>query len=204
MNPNGVKQIDKNDIIKHVEKGETYIFSTKIQKITKYNWKKEKIIAFTNKRILLFKGKLLQRKIKSIMIDAVTKSTHKESLEFVLHLQTDHDYRFSTTVREEIINLINYLYAMNKKNPLPIYEVPDLELKAYVTTKHDKTIHKNRTPNESFRKQSNGEIIPKKEHLPELVKSSSLILSKQNSNQVNLNSFKIIQQVGKGSYGRVF
>eukprot|EP00826_Nyctotherus_ovalis_P049562 TRINITY_DN6004_c0_g1_i11.p1 TRINITY_DN6004_c0_g1~~TRINITY_DN6004_c0_g1_i11.p1 ORF type:complete len:343 (-),score=114.84 TRINITY_DN6004_c0_g1_i11:59-1087(-) len=136
-------------------------------------------------------------------------------MEFVLHIPSEYDYRYTSEQREDIISIIKSAYAAIMNKNLPIYGVPHLYLKDFVTSKSD--IKKNiiRIPEEGFKikeapKEASGDTQEEaKEDIfsfPNLqrTKSHSLYQKDKSEKKVLLNDFKIIKIVGKGNYGRVF
>ena len=78
---------------------EKVYLTSKIDKFNEMEWKQERYIMITNKYFYNLKAKVnIKRKIKILAIEAITKSISPESLEFVLHVPSEYDYRFSGTV----------------------------------------------------------------------------------------------------------
>jgi len=68
----------------------------------------------------------------------LTKSTYKESKEFVIHVKNDYDYRMSSELREQIFTVIKMAFLSIEKKNLPIYGLPKVKtLEDFTTTEKD-------------------------------------------------------------------
>ena len=54
----------------------------------------------TNHSLYNIKKDNIQRKIGVVSIKALTKSSKKDNLEFVVHIKNEYDYRFESDYRE--------------------------------------------------------------------------------------------------------
>jgi len=84
------------DILSLFDKDEKLLFSDKIYKFNPFDWKQERNIVITNKFVYNLKKKSLKRKINLKNITAITSSLNKESQEFVLHVPSEYDYRYTS------------------------------------------------------------------------------------------------------------
>ncbi len=84
------------EILKHFDPDERVLFSDKLYKYNPYGWKQERNILISNKFVYNLKKKTLKRKINLHKITAITFSEHKESQEFVLHVPSEYDYRYTS------------------------------------------------------------------------------------------------------------
>jgi tRNA A-37 threonylcarbamoyl transferase component Bud32 len=132
-------------------------------------------------------------------------------MEFVLHVPTEYDYRYASDQRENIIKTISERYAIITGKNLPLYGVPHLYLKDFVTSKSD--IKKNfiRIPEEGFRIREQDKTYEESKdnilwNLPNLqrTKSHSLYQKNKAEREVMLKDFKTIKIIGKGNYGTVY
>ena len=158
----------------------------------------------------------MKRKIKVTTIEAITKSKNKDSTEFVLHIPSEYDYRYTGSEREMVIETIKKVYNTMTGKPLPIYGVPHLYLKDFVTSKADRKKNILRIPEEGFRIKDEGELVLKeaKKELPMEIetdlpnfhrtKSHSLYQKNKTEKNIMLDEFKVLKVIGKGSYGRVY
>ena len=81
-------------------------FSDKIHKYNCYGWKQERVIVITNFSLYNFKKKEIKRKIDIKNIGAIiiydekllinNDSSNKKSLELVIHVPSEYDYRYSS------------------------------------------------------------------------------------------------------------
>ena len=154
----------------------------------------------------------LKRRIKIKDIAAITKSNSKESMEFVLHVPTEYDYRYTSDQRDEIIKVIREAYLIIAGKNLPLYGVPHLYLKDFVTSESDAKKKIKRIPEEGFRIKEQNEPVNEENKndilgtLPNLqrTKSHSLYQKNKTEKETMLKDFKIIKIIGKGNYGRVY
>ncbi len=154
----------------------------------------------------------LKRKIKITAVEAITKSKSTESAEFVLHVPSEYDYRYTAEHREEIIQKIKEAYKQACGKSMPIYGVPHHYLKDFVTTKSDRKKNLFKVPEELFRmkeEESPAEPDPMKALLDEVpnfqkTKGTSLYQKNKTEKSVMLDEFKILKVLGRGSFGRVY
>jgi len=90
--------------------------------------------------------------VNQISLRAVTKSLNPRSAEFIIHVPSEYDYRYSAkndTIRDEIIKALKLAYLTETKSDLVIYGVPDRSLGKY--TKTSKGFRSNnKIPDDSF------------------------------------------------------
>lgn len=83
------------------------MMSCKVVKINKYNWPQERYMIITQDNVYNFKSKSkfltiiislieVKRIIEIAKLAGLTKSVHKSSREFVIHVVGEHDYRFKS------------------------------------------------------------------------------------------------------------
>lgn len=91
----------------------------------------------TDLHVLNIKGTKIQRAIRVGNILGLTKSTDSQCGEFVIHVQDDYDYRFTTTaiLRDEMFETIKKVYFSRKKKNVPVYGVGFGSLKDFCTSK---------------------------------------------------------------------
>lgn len=133
-------------------------------------------------------------------------------MEFVLHIPSEYDYRYTSEFREDIINTIKAAYLIIKGGRLPIYAVPHLYLKEFVTSKADIKKNNIKIPEEQFRVKETSEPSLEETkggllgNLPDLQQTESHSLYQKNKaeKKIMLNEFKILKIIGKGNYGKVY
>ena len=59
------------------------------------------------------------------------------TVEFVIHVNDEYDYRFKSEFRDDIIDCIKRAYYLMHKNDLSVYGVQSKDCKSYVTSKKD-------------------------------------------------------------------
>ena len=181
---------------------EELFLSCKISKFNPYNWLQERNLIITSQAIYNLKKNDLQRKILISSIGTITRSGHKESTEFVIHVPSEYDYRYSSQNKEEIIEIIKTSYFNISKKMLPMYEVPSKTLNEYVTNKDDKKKSIFKIPDEKFRMKMEN-LSLSEEALPNLEVKSQSLFKKMKENSNNLDCFKVIKKIGKGNFGQV-
>ena len=191
--------IGNKDITKLLGADEFITLSTKVLKFNPYLWKQERILLITNQNLYNIKKVKVQRKIPLSCIYGVTKSTFQDSDEFVVHVFKEHDYRFISNKKDDIIEVLK---AVNPS--MNIYKVPHKELKMYTTTEADVKSGVTKEPPKEF--EIKADIIDIEQEIFEKHKTNtSTIYEKNKTNkEVKLSDFKIIKKLGKGSYGTVF
>ena len=73
----------------------------------------------------------VKRRIEIQKMCGVTKSNDAKSLEFVLHVPEEYDYRFAANRRDVIITYLKRIYLYIKNKNLPIFGVHLSNLKDY-------------------------------------------------------------------------
>lgn len=91
----------------------------------------------TQDNIYNFKLKKVKRVIRIDKLAGLTKSLHKSSKEFVIHVQGEYDYRLKSDQREKIFNVIKVGFVTKKKQNLPIYAIKGKDLREVTTTEKD-------------------------------------------------------------------
>ena len=92
----------------------------------------------------------MKRRIAIKKISGITKSKDAKSLEFVLHVPEEYDYRFAANRRDIIINYIKKIFLFHQKANLPIFGVHVSNLKDFTQTRVEKMA---RMPGEKVRKR---------------------------------------------------
>lgn len=114
------------------------MISCRIDKWNSFVWKQQRNIIVTNAHIYNYKKKECKRVIPISKLAGLTKSTYKESKEFVIHVKNDYDYRMSSELREQIFTVIKMAYLSIEKKNLPIYGLPKVKtLEDFTTTEKD-------------------------------------------------------------------
>jgi len=93
----------------------------------------------------------LKRRIEVFAVQAITKSTVASSGEFVLHVPSEYDYRFTSNLRDGLIMTLKELYIKLKGKNLPIYGIPNAVLKDCVSSKSDIKKNISRIPDAQYR-----------------------------------------------------
>jgi len=176
-----------DDAIKRLlEQNDKVVFSSKIFKHNHMNWRQERVLLITTKYLYNLKDKSEKRKIHLEKISAVTKSL--SSSEFIIHVKTEYDYRYDSTRRDEIIQILKENYLKLYSRNMPIYGIEESKLDNYVN-------HENRPyrpPKEEFRLPDDSPEISNKA-LPDLTKGE--LIYTRNNEDVKIDSFEIIQEV---------
>eukprot|EP00347_Sterkiella_histriomuscorum_P024519 403330825 len=116
---------------------EIILMSCKVSKFNKYNWQQERNLIVTNENIYNFKQKKVKRIIPIDRLAGLTRSQHKQSKEFVIHVKKEHDYRLKSDMREKIFQVVKMAYTSKSKTNLPIYGIKNKDLREFATTEKD-------------------------------------------------------------------
>ena len=90
----------------------------------------------TNMALYNLKDTAIKRRLSIERVRALSRSSKKGCLEFVVHVKGEYDYRFDSESRKNIFDAIKYHFWRHHKSNIPVFEVPD-SLKEYHTTKKD-------------------------------------------------------------------
>lgn len=96
-----------------VKKGEVIIFSGLVTKLNRVDKQQERALVMTDKAIYNFvpnKYTKWKRRILLKDITAVTQTTTSYSIEFVLHVPTQYDYRYRSVYRENLLTCLVRIY----------------------------------------------------------------------------------------------
>ena len=111
--------------------------SCPIFKFNDYKKKQERGLLITNAAVYNLKGSEVKRRIDADRIEAISFS--KIGTEFILHVPSEYDYRYSSTdLRDRIIYFVLKAHCGGKDKKMPIYYRDELNLVFYAMTKEDK------------------------------------------------------------------
>ena len=198
--------LSQNHAVKsNITRDEEIQFTDKINKKDNYFWAQERNIIITNKAIYNLKKFQLKRRIDIKALIGITIS--KNSDEFVLHCKDlDYDYHFSSPRRKIILDILSNNYKAIFSQELKLFELPEKNLKEYVTTKEEKE-----KQNSYTRMPKNANTLNIKDYLfgnqskTEINKNQSNIKQKHKFQniKVNYNDFEIIKVIGRGYIGKI-
>ena len=198
--------LSQNHAVKsNITRDEEIQFTDKINKKDNYFWAQERNIIITNKAIYNLKKFQLKRRIDIKALIGITIS--KNSDEFVLHCKDlDYDYHFSSPRRKIILDILSNNYKAIFSQELKLFELPEKNLKEYVTTKEEKE-----KQNSYTRMPKNANTLNIKDYLfgnqskTEINKIQSNIKLKHKFQniKVNYNDFEIIKVIGRGYIGKI-
>ncbi len=177
---------------------ETLLYSDKITKINHYGMSQERHILITNKAVYNLKKKELKRRIEIQYIKGITISSLTEEL--ILHgNDLEYDYHYMSSKRKMIVKEIAESYFAIKNTELPFVELTEKSLSKFVTQKTDKKKDLNFT-----RMPTTGLTNVKDYYTPRVNKDNSLLFNKRKDIQnVQIEDFKILKVLGRGSFGKV-
>ena len=198
--------LSQNHAVKsNITRDEEIQFTDKINKKDNYFWAQERNIIITNKAIYNLKKFQLKRRIDIKALIGITIS--KNSDEFVLHCKDlDYDYHFSSPRRKIILDILSNNYKAIFSQELKLFELPEKNLKEYVTTKEEKE-----KQNTYTRMPKNANTLNIKDYLfgnqskTEINKNQTNIKLKHKFQniKVNYNDFEIIKVIGRGYIGKI-
>ena len=120
-------------IAQFVDPEDPIMYSNKITKLSRYNFKQSRVFIITADYIYIFSGKKLNRRHKIGNLVAIIMS--EGNAEFVLHFPAAKDLRITgleVSDREEIIAMIKLRYMIKQpKTTLMIFCVPGESLKMF-------------------------------------------------------------------------
>lgn len=210
---------DQN-IKKYFEKDEFILMSCSLYKFNKRLRRQERAILVTSKAVYninkfeiianiisFFKSSYaLRRRINIEKLAAITVS--EVSSEFVIHVENESDYRYSSPQRDKIISMILKSYYMNvKKKPLTFFFKDSLILHECTTTGDDVKRKVSKIPTEyptlmdeeAFRKRVDS-MTQKKERMKA---ATETVYAKNSGMKVTLDDFEILKVLGRGAFGKV-
>lgn len=190
-------------------KGEKVILTAKIFKINDRGVRQERILAITDKALYNVNKKKIKRKILLENLSAISLSNL--SCEFVLHIENEYDYRFSShDLRYEIIKCI-LLVAKNilKKDVINIYYYDSINLNNITTTEKVLKSGKRKELDSKVLEKMNYEKFVSKHEVniqrkTEMrSKTKTLIKPNKDAKDVCMDDFELLKVLGKGAFGKV-
>lgn len=158
----------------------------------------ERNIIITNKAIYNLKKKELKRRIEIQILKGITISSLTEEL--ILHgNDMEYDYHYISSKRKMIIKELAESYLSIKNVELPFVELSEKSLSKFVTQKTDKKkdLNFSRMPNY-------GLTSIKDYYTPRSSHDQSMLFNKRRDIQnIQIEDFKIIKVLGRGSFGKV-
>ncbi|KAL4484301.1 hypothetical protein ABPG72_006412 [Tetrahymena utriculariae] len=223
--------LEVSSIKKHLQKSkEELLFSCPIGKYNRKDVRQDRFIMITDKAFYNLKKTSIKRRIDLNFIKGITTSVC--GTEFVLHVPSEYDYRYSSTLyREKIIQLLRRYCGC-----LAYFEKDEPQLKMYTTTRKDKKNNISRMPSDYIKAhetitnmvQMREKILGHNYTKEELKQNTQPLFFNMNescidfnihansSNQVNyqdplnarksvitLDDFDIIKVLGRGTFGKV-
>lgn len=188
--------------VKLLQQGETLGMSLKVIKFNKRNRAQERTIVLTSLAILNLKGKKLQRRMELGLLGGVTRSRNGD--EFILHCPSEYDYRFSSPLKDQAIQVLGKCFRDQTGRNLYVWETNEINLRELTTTKGDKRKGISRIPPPENAVNFRTQNTPNEEVKDTRGKRSRTIFAAQeNSANVTLDDFTILKVLGRGSFGKV-
>lgn len=184
-------------ITKLLTPGERIVFSCKVIKFNKRNKAQERTLMVTSAAAHNLKGKKIQRTLGLNLIKGVTKSRGGD--EFIFHCPDEYDYRFSSPMKDAIIEELSKVYnqAIQARTPLYIWETPELSLRDFATTKADKKRGVTKIPSVE------AAVNYRRTEEAKANRTSRAKTIYSTSQDVTLEDFTILKVLGRGSFGKV-
>ena len=120
------------------------MLSAKLVKINHVNKKQERIILLTNKNLYnilpseTFMGLFSRIKRRIPYSNVIAMTVSRFGSEFVVHVEKEHDYRFSSpNLKLKIVETLVECYCNFHKKKMALYYYDDLSLEQYTTTIND-------------------------------------------------------------------
>lgn len=195
--------------------GEVIQFSDLAVKINRKDKEQTRVLLITDKGIynLLPNNYKLKRRINLSLVMALSVSTVSD--EFVIHVDGEYDYRYKSSHKQDVINILNELYrAATGKPKLPLKYLEDADLKSQALTKA------------MARLQTRADNLRRRHELAELDESDKEDQKVMQSNpprpneddeskdvitqmmdvsaaKVRIEDFELLKVLGRGSFGKV-
>ena len=119
-------------------KGEKLFFADKIKKTNMFNWTQTRTFVVTEQAIYNIHSKQIKRKILVKDIGGLSKTVPpSKALEFVVHVPIAYDYRFTSTRRDDIIDLLKRLYIITHGKNMVMFGMTTKDLESFTTTEND-------------------------------------------------------------------
>ena len=81
-------------IMNKLQKNEHIVFSCKVMKYNRFGIKQDRFLLLSTQKLCNVKKQEFKREIKIYDIEALTKSTEANNMEFIVHIKDAYDYRF--------------------------------------------------------------------------------------------------------------
>lgn len=185
---------------KSLGQDESLLLSCKITKFNKRNRAQERTVVVTTKGILNLKGKKIQRRIEIASVVGVSKSKHSD--EFIVHCPSEYDYRFSSQLKDQIVNVI-VKAGKSANKTIYIWETQELNLKDLATTKADKKKGISKIPPIESAINLRAAPVEEEKKEPRGKRSQTIYAAKGDTTAVTLNDFNMLKVLGRGSFGKV-
>lgn len=110
------------------------------------------MLVITNHAVYNIHKKEVKRCILIRDIGGISKTVPpSKAIEFTIHVPTTYDYRFSTSMRDAIIDLLKRLILIESKKNCPIFHITYKDLKDFTTTEDDMKKKISKYPTENYR-----------------------------------------------------
>ena len=99
-----------------------------------------------------------KRTFKISLLTGISVNTAGNASEFTLHIGSEYDYRFVYKKRDIVVEILRARYAEKMNKNLPIFDIPEKNLKGFTTTEKDKMRGVDRNPPDNFR-NTTGDLL---------------------------------------------
>ena len=139
-------------------------------------------------------------------------TVNKLTDEFIIHVNNEYDYYYTSHDRKEIISMIVDQYNKIKGKNFNFSLLDEKTLKSYVTSKKDKKANSSFTrmkeghPGDLETFLSKSTVTGEVNHngvVPPKVQSNTVFSSHKDVKEVKLDDFKVLKVIGRGSFGKV-
>jgi hypothetical protein len=171
---------------------EEILLSAKLVKINHVNKKQERILLLTNKSLYnilpndTFLGLFSRIKRRISYTNVIAMTVSRFGSEFVVHVDKEHDYRFSSpNLKLKIVETLVDCYCKFHKKKMALYYYDDLSLEQFTTTIND--VDKNKKKVHTIEAlYLDSESIKQNDD----IKAESKIIFKNEANTDNINTFE--------------
>jgi len=189
---------------------EQVLLSQALIKINRKGREQQRVMLVTDKAIYNLMPRDMskcRRRIRLENIARISYSMVAESLEFVIHVPEEYDYRFSSSSKENgelLRKVLGDAYQRKSSAPLSIVGVKEAKLNNVTVTKDLARLQTREERMQRYKELMNDKKaheMAKQEH--EHDKGQAITAISDNIEAIGLDAFEMLKVIGRGSFGKV-